>query len=622
LKSDVQDVLPNSQPRLTIAQLETSNKTLSTTYKFLKKEQLTCLTITSTFLLELFKHRQAQTLSICPSPLRLFIHGGPGVGKSTLSHSIGELIRQYQFNVYSCAYCGVAASNLINGQTIHSLFELPIIKKSESKDVHITPLATKKLNQILKKIGNIDFLLVDEISMVDAVVFAQIDQRLRQIKNNDIPFGGIAVILLGDMMQLPPPAGVPLYKRFAPSSVYKELLPSEIALDLFRQFQIFPLTEQIRASSDAKHTSLLESLRDTTSGCNKSYVTDEIIQHIPVLSEEDVLNDPSWCEAPLIVTSNIERHHQNLPRTMTFAKLHNSPVLTWKYPLNDTIAAQLSEDHLNLLYRHNNCLHGYFVKNAPAYLIANTDPTKGLANGTPCFLHSLCFDNVLDPQLQSKIDSALPGELVEIPVPISVNVRVPSLDCNLWNTNSSLKDAFLEMDTECAFDLKLKDTNTILTNVLAKDIITSRLTRNIRVGSDISVKHNASMVRGEIIKVRDHVVIPQFLKQERKPLKVQYGSEQFTIHYSTHTLELGFAITFHKVQGRTMPKLILDLNHRPGKKNNISNLDYFGFYVGFTRVSHSSNIRKLSSYTSSSFSYLHDLKPSSDLLEWMNRQLI
>jgi hypothetical protein len=178
------------------------------------------------------------------------------------------------------------------------------------------------------------------------------------------------------------------------------------------------------------------------------------------------------------------------------------------------------------------------------------------------------------------------------------------------------------MDTECAFDLKLKDTNTILTNVLAKDIITSRLTRNIRVGSDISVKHNASMVRGEIIKVRDHVVIPQFLKQERKPLKVQYGSEQFTIHYSTHTLELGFAITFHKVQGRTMPKLILDLNHRPGKKNNISNLDYFGFYVGFTRVSHSSNIRKLSSYTSSSFSYLHDLKPSSDLLEWMNRQLI
>ena len=52
----------------------------------------------------------------------------------------------------------------------------------------------------------------------------------------------------------------------------------------------------------------------------------------------------------------------------------------------------------------------------------NTDPNKGLANETPCFLHSLRFDKVLDPQLQLEIDSALSGALIDIPIPVSVNV--------------------------------------------------------------------------------------------------------------------------------------------------------------------------------------------------------
>ena len=348
MKSDLQDTMSMKSQKLTIPQLQAKHNALSITYHFLKKEQLQCLTSTSAFLLDLFSYRTSPTNSVCPAPLRLFIHGGPGVGKSTVSYSIVELIRQYDFSVYSCAYCGVAASNLMDGRTIHSMFELPMLKKGEAKDAHIAPLSTKKLEQIQKRLQDIDFLLVDEISMVDAVVFAQIDQRLRQIKNNDIPFGGIAVILLGDMMQLPPPAGVPLYKQNELNSIYSELLPSQIAITLFGEFVIFPLTEQIRACSDLKHTTFLESLRSTKSG--NPTVTNEIIEHIRTLSTEDILSDPAWCEAPLIVTSNLERHHQNLPRTITYAKLNNLPVLTWKLPLNGDVAAQLSIDHLNLLY--------------------------------------------------------------------------------------------------------------------------------------------------------------------------------------------------------------------------------------------------------------------------------
>ena len=613
---DSQDIQITRTKKFNILQHEANHKALNVTYKHLKMEQLACLSVASVFLLELFKYRQSPTLSACPSPLRLFIHGGPGVGKSTVSHSIVELIRQYEFNVYSCALCGVAASNLIDGRTIHSIFDIPLLKKGEKSDMHVEPLSTKKLELIRRRLHNIDLLLVDEISMVDAVLFAQIDQRLRQIKNNDIPFGGIAVILLGDMMQLPPPAGIALYKIKTPNSVHKQLLPSEIARGLFQDFKLFPLTEQIRASSDPQHTKYLEDLRDTRS--QYPPITENIIQHIETLSTEDVLNDPSWCEAPLIVTSNLERHYQNLPRIITYAQINNLPVLTWKLPLNGEIAAQLEIEQLNLLYEQNKCLHGYFVKNAPAYITDNTDPNKGLANGTPCFLHSLCFDTDFDPQLQLEIDSASPGTLIEIPVPVSVNVRVPSLDSEHWCSNPNLNEAYLEIIENCAFDVKLNRTETIITDVRAKDIITSRNTRNIRVGSDISIIQNGTTVRGEVIKIRNHVVIPQFLQPDRKPLKLQTSSGQLSIYYSNHTLELGFAITFHKVQGRTMQKLILDINYRPGKNHLIGNLDFFGFYVGFTRVSNSKNIRKLPPYSNLSFSYLQSLKPTSDLVAWMN----
>ena len=52
-------------------------------------------------------------------------------------------------------------------------------------------------------------------------------------------------------------------------------------------------------------------------------------------------------------------------------------------------------------------------------------------------------------------------------------------------------------------------------------------------------------------------------------------------------ITLGFAITFHKIQGRTVGKIILDLNLTPRFKNGIPTLDLFGFYVGLFRVSNS-----------------------------------
>ena len=54
------------------------------------------------------------------------------------------------------------------------------------------------------------------------------------------------------------------------------------------------------------------------------------------------------------------------------------------------------------------------------------------------------------------------------------------------------------------------------------------------------------------------------------------------IKYKCHALEVGFAITFHKLQGRTVPKLILDLRERPGRNKGSIPVTFEGLYVGWT----------------------------------------
>jgi len=105
-------------------------------------------------------------------------------------------------SVKVCALTGVAA-RLGGGSTIHSSVKLPV-----QKDGKITtlPLLTGNWLQLLRQQWkDIEFLFINEISMVPYEMLAMIDSRLRQIKNKeDEIFGGMHIILFGDLLQLPP----------------------------------------------------------------------------------------------------------------------------------------------------------------------------------------------------------------------------------------------------------------------------------------------------------------------------------------------------------------------------------------------------------------------------------
>jgi len=124
----------------------------------------------------------------------VFITGRAGTGKSTL---LQYFRRNTNKNVAVLAPTGVAALN-VQGQTIHSFFHFP---------PHITVHAvaeqspSKKLGELLQKI---DAIIIDEVSMVRADLMDCIAAALRFYRRNKKSFGGLQMIFIGDLYQLPP----------------------------------------------------------------------------------------------------------------------------------------------------------------------------------------------------------------------------------------------------------------------------------------------------------------------------------------------------------------------------------------------------------------------------------
>ncbi|MBU4380734.1 AAA family ATPase [Patescibacteria group bacterium] len=121
-----------------------------------------------------------------------FITGKAGTGKSALL----EYFRQKTTKkVVVCAPTGVAALN-VGGQTIHSLFKIPPAFVTTSK---LKP--DGKTTLLLK---NIDAVVIDEISMVRVDLMDAVDHILKTARGSNLPFGGVQIIMFGDLYQLPP----------------------------------------------------------------------------------------------------------------------------------------------------------------------------------------------------------------------------------------------------------------------------------------------------------------------------------------------------------------------------------------------------------------------------------
>lgn len=122
----------------------------------------------------------------------MFITGKAGTGKSVLLQYFKQNSSK---RLVVVAPTGVAALN-VGGQTIHSLFRIPPAFITKDK-LRLTPKTALLLR-------NLDTVVIDEISMVRADLMDAMDYLLQQARGSNLPFGGVQMVMFGDLYQLPP----------------------------------------------------------------------------------------------------------------------------------------------------------------------------------------------------------------------------------------------------------------------------------------------------------------------------------------------------------------------------------------------------------------------------------
>lgn len=143
----------------------------------------------------------------------VFLTGKAGTGKTTL---LKKIIESTHKNTVVVAPTGIAALNA-GGVTIHSMFQLPFggFIPITGEPPHISEYIRLQSKDTLRKhfrmsgqrqriLRNLELLIVDEVSMLRADLLDAIDFMLQTVRKNNQPFGGVQVLYIGDLLQLPP----------------------------------------------------------------------------------------------------------------------------------------------------------------------------------------------------------------------------------------------------------------------------------------------------------------------------------------------------------------------------------------------------------------------------------
>jgi len=196
---------------------------------------------------------QAQALSIMKTGVNVYLTGSAGSGKTYLLNQYIKYLREHDLACSVTASTGIAATHM-NGMTIHGWAGIGI--KEDLSDSDIELLEDKQY--LWKRFNNARVLIIDEVSMLHAHRLDIVDRVCRKFKRNpNMPFGGLQVILSGDLFQLPPinRSGDPNPKDLIIHSKVWFLMKPAICY----------LTEQHR-QEDQKFTDILNAIREDNIG--------------------------------------------------------------------------------------------------------------------------------------------------------------------------------------------------------------------------------------------------------------------------------------------------------------------------------------------------------------------
>lgn len=183
----------------------------------------------------------------------VFITGKAGTGKSTL---LKYFVEQNNKRIPILAPTGVAALN-VGGETIHRFFKIPPAVDLETARWEAE---NRKKPELYRKITT---LVIDEISMVRADLFDAMDLFLQIIRQDKRPFGGVKIIGIGDLFQLPPVLGTSDKNDF----VQKYKTPYFFSSIVYKNLQVSDEIDHVELSKiyrqrDEKFIDILNAIRD------------------------------------------------------------------------------------------------------------------------------------------------------------------------------------------------------------------------------------------------------------------------------------------------------------------------------------------------------------------------
>jgi ATP-dependent DNA helicase PIF1 len=290
----------------------------------------------------------------------ILITGPAGTGKSYTIKYIIELLKADNKNIGLTATTGTAAF-IIGGQTIHSFMGLGICDGSIA-DIFIK---IKKQSNIYKRLAELDVLIIDEVSMLDSLLFEKISDIFCYIKSNSVkdtellnkPFGGIQIILIGDFCQLAPVNGIYCFL----SKLWQDA-----------NIKVVLLEELVRQNDDILFQQILQIIR-------KGKCTDNILKVLNALKETEFEDE--------IIPTKL------YPKNINVDKINDIEVNKLKEIGNNTYTytAEATKDNIANISKYNIEL----VENSQVIVTRNIDISAGIVNGTRGVVKNLFKDFVV-----------------------------------------------------------------------------------------------------------------------------------------------------------------------------------------------------------------------------------
>ena len=325
-------------------------------------------------------------------PLRLFLSGGAGVGKSTVTNALYEALIRYlntqpendpdDISVVKVAPTGKAAFNR-RGNTLHSAFKIPA-----NRGFNCCTLDRDRLNTIRSQLQRMQVVFIDEISMVGSGMFNFLDLRLQQIMGTKEPFGGLSIITVGDLFQLKPVFDNWIFENSKDGY-------TALATNLWKQyFQMFELSEVMRQREDKDFAEILNRIRE-----GKHTEAD-----IDVLKKRILNLCPQHPDYPInsthLFSTNmaVDQHNHDLFRKSTNEKVEIKAIDIvlgdLSDELKDRLKKQIPNDPSKTMGLYSVCS---VLKDAKYDLTTNVSVVDGMTNGAECVI--------------KKVDYRVPGSL-------------------------------------------------------------------------------------------------------------------------------------------------------------------------------------------------------------------